>query len=160
MDVKTCKKCNQQKPVDRFGTFKSRTGKHRPRGTCLDCRALYHQKNADKLKAYRVDYNKKNRSKKRQRDTECRDVARAYVDEVKARTPCADCGHHFPPVCMDFDHVRGPNVNGVANLVGSSYKLDLIKMEIAKCEVVCACCHRLRTQARKQNLAPNIKKRA
>lgn len=63
-------------------------------------------------------------------------------------TPCLDCGHRFPLVCMDFDHVRGEkkfNVSQAYNVAGSWQK---IIDEIAKCEIVCANCHRIRTQTR------------
>lgn len=45
---------------------------------------------------------------------------------------------------MDFDHVRGSKVGNVSEMLGSTSLADLL-MEIAKCDVVCANCHRLRT---------------
>jgi hypothetical protein len=70
----------------------------------------------------------------------------AFVTEAKAK-PCRDCGVQYPPVAMDFDHVRGQKVADLSTLVvGSS--LDRIREEIAKCEVVCANCHRIRTASR------------
>jgi hypothetical protein len=52
---------------------------------------------------------------------------------------------------MDFDHLdRSQKVANVGVIItrGSWAKL---KAEIAKCEVVCANCHRLRTQKQQQN---------
>lgn len=61
--------------------------------------------------------------------------------------PCADCGGTFDPVCMDFDHRPGEvKSRSVARMVG--YPHDEIRREIAKCDVVCANCHRLRTKSR------------
>ena len=58
--------------------------------------------------------------------------------------PCADCGGRFPPVCMDFDHVRGDKVRGVSQM---RYITPIrIVAEVAKCDVVCANCHRIRTR--------------
>lgn len=64
--------------------------------------------------------------------------------------PCADCGGSFPPECMDFDHVRGEKIAGVSQLLTRS-RLKAVA-EIAKCELVCSNCHRIRTKARRQLL--------
>lgn len=70
-----------------------------------------------------------------------------YIADAKAK-PCADCGRIFPTVCMDFDH--RPNSGKKFNLSGARDRnLESIKAEIAKCDVVCACCHRIRSAARK-----------
>lgn len=62
--------------------------------------------------------------------------------------PCADCGHSFPTCCMDFDHVRGKKSFDIASNVTSS--TEKLIAEIAKCDVVCANCHRIRTHNRQQ----------
>jgi hypothetical protein len=46
---------------------------------------------------------------------------------------------------MDFDHVRGEKQSNVASLVGMSASEERLRAEIAKCDVVCANCHRERT---------------
>lgn len=66
--------------------------------------------------------------------------------------PCADCGGRFPAVCMDFDHLDN-KVLGVSQMVHRGYALEAILAEIAKCEVVCANCHRVRTATRGENTA-------
>lgn len=61
--------------------------------------------------------------------------------------PCADCSGAFPLVCMDFDHVRGEKLFTIS----SSYvnvSMAVLLEEIAKCDVVCANCHRIRTSKR------------
>lgn len=47
---------------------------------------------------------------------------------------------------MDFDHVRGEKLANVSDLVGAPTE-DLLA-EVAKCELVCATCHRVRTSDR------------
>lgn len=71
---------------------------------------------------------------------------RGMLNKLKA-VPCADCGRKFPPVCMDFDHrpEAGKSFNIAASLFRST---DALLAEVAKCDVVCACCHRLRSAAR------------
>ena len=71
----------------------------------------------------------------------------AYLNELKSK-PCMDCGNTFPPECMDFDHVRGTKFKGVGLLV--MYKSEVLEAEIAKCDLVCANCHRIRTTERKR----------
>jgi len=72
-----------------------------------------------------------------------------YVRAIKAKAPCADCGKKFPPVCMDFDHLPGEEKDrNVSNLVGAGASIARLDTEIAKCEVVCANCHRIRTEDR------------
>lgn len=153
-----CSVCQQEVEYRAFATFRGRDGTVRRRGICKECRGRYALENFDRLQAWRRDYNAQpqNRTRKQVRDRQRRAEGHAYVDGVKARTPCADCGNFFPPVCMDFDHVRGGKIRGVSNLVGGAYRLELIKEEIAKCELVCANCHRLRTARNRENLAPSI----
>lgn len=72
-----------------------------------------------------------------------------FVDYVRQLrdNPCADCGGRFPPECMDFDHVRGKKKFNVS-LKGNWTSKKRIDEEIAKCELVCANCHRVRTTER------------
>lgn len=64
--------------------------------------------------------------------------------------PCTDCGGRFPPEAMDFDHVRGEKLANVSQTIFSSaFTMRMFREEVAKCEVVCANCHRVRTRGRK-----------
>jgi hypothetical protein len=72
---------------------------------------------------------------------------RVIAVEAKNR-PCADCGRSYPPYVMDFDHVRGEKVANVSVLVAGGASRRRVLAEIAKCEVVCANCHRERTHGR------------
>lgn len=69
------------------------------------------------------------------------------VDLLKSK-PCMDCGGEFQPCVMDFDH-REPadKIANVSRLVRDG-KFKQILDEIAKCDVVCANCHRIRTWRR------------
>lgn len=151
--MRTCKKCGNTKPIDRFESFE-KLGKSWRRGTCYDCRNQYGQVNFERLAEYRRSYNAANRSNKRQRDLGRRSEIKAYVDELK-KSPCTDCRQCFPPVCMDFDHV-GPKNLAIAGMVSGAYRLPLIIEELKNCELVCANCHRIRTASRKDNLAPVV----
>jgi hypothetical protein len=77
-----------------------------------------------------------------------REAVKRYIDDQKSRR-CADCGGRFPPFLMDFDHARGTKVAILAKLRSNKASLSKIDAEIAKCDVVCANCHRLRTKLRR-----------
>jgi len=70
----------------------------------------------------------------------------ALVKETKEASSCMDCGHKFPYFVMDFDH-RDPTtkVTDVSILVKNGTRWALVLEEIAKCDLVCVNCHRLRT---------------
>jgi hypothetical protein len=71
-----------------------------------------------------------------------------YIQELKSKTPCMDCKINYPYYVMDFDHVRGRKHKNVMELIPTLSKKK-IDEEIAKCEIVCSNCHRIRTHQRK-----------
>lgn len=73
-----------------------------------------------------------------------RDRYQRNVEFVRSQKtgPCADCGIVYPHYVMDFDH-RGDKRRIISNM--TRYSLESIKAEIAKCDLVCANCHRIRT---------------
>lgn len=73
-----------------------------------------------------------------------RDTRRNIINRAK-NVACLDCGQHYPPYVMDFDHVRGEKLGDISYLVSASIRIDKLFEEIAKCDVVCANCHRIRT---------------
>jgi hypothetical protein len=77
-------------------------------------------------------------------------VLHKYLRDMKERTPCVDCKIQYPYYVMDFDHVRGKKHANVMELVQTLSKKK-IDEEIAKCEIVCSNCHRIRTHIRKTN---------
>lgn len=80
---------------------------------------------------------------------------KTWLDEVRD-VPCADCNQKFPPVCMQFDHIpeRGEKKFNLANGYGRSD--DDINIEYAKCEIVCANCHMIRTHILRKGKSVNI----
>ena len=69
---------------------------------------------------------------------------RAAIDILKAK-PCLDCGVKYPSCVMEFDHVRGTKSATVGRMMSRDQGLKAIMAEIAKCDLVCANCHRIRT---------------
>jgi hypothetical protein len=72
-----------------------------------------------------------------------RQSRRKFLEECKA-VPCADCGLRYPSYVMDFDH-RTPGEKSFSVSEGYRLNMDRLKEEIAKCDVICANCHRERT---------------
>ena len=68
-----------------------------------------------------------------------------WISELKNH-PCLDCGQSFPSECMDFDHVNGDKEFHVTQ--GKRRGRERVIREIAKCDLVCANCHRIRTRKR------------
>tara|TARA_Y100000310_G_C20309159_1_gene635412 strand:- start:340 stop:696 length:357 start_codon:yes stop_codon:yes gene_type:complete len=66
-----------------------------------------------------------------------------FLNEFYKTAACTDCGE-TNPIVLEFDHVRGKKLGRIARLARDG-SLEDLKLEIAKCEVVCANCHRIRT---------------
>ena len=100
-----------------------------------------------KQKAYddkRWEEDSEYRERRRQKRAEVFARNREFVRAIKRTTPCADCGGHFHPVCMDFHHVSDKKVQNIARLTTSA-AMKTLAAEIAKCIVICSNCHRIRT---------------
>jgi hypothetical protein len=72
---------------------------------------------------------------------------RQLVDKLKDN-PCLDCGNRFSSECMDFDHVRGAKLFSIGQM--GHRRHESILEEIAKCDLVCSNCHRIRTNNRRK----------
>jgi len=68
---------------------------------------------------------------------------KAWLAEIKNK-PCADCGIKYPTVCMDLDH-KDPSTKLFVVASSAMRSRAALEAEAAKCDVVCANCHRLRT---------------
>jgi hypothetical protein len=63
--------------------------------------------------------------------------------------PCADCGVRFPSYVMQFDHRDSSAKNyTVTRMIGRTGRARILE-EAAKCDIVCANCHRERTYHRR-----------
>lgn len=65
-----------------------------------------------------------------------------WLAEFKAASACARCGEDHPAT-LDFHH-RDPAAKdfNLSNVSAYGWSLERIQAEIAKCEVLCANCHR------------------
>ncbi len=78
-----------------------------------------------------------------------------YISTYKKNNQCLDCGFSgsiFPEV-LEFDHLTDKKFE-VSTFFKYTTNLDRVKNEIAKCELICANCHRIRTaKRRKENMS-------
>lgn len=75
-----------------------------------------------------------------------------YLDQIqqfKEDKGCTDCGSMYPHYVLEFDH--RPEFKKVDNVyrVLRKFGIDKAWQEIAKCDVVCSNCHKIRTHIRK-----------
>jgi len=109
------------------------------------CRcALCKRANADYCKAQRKT--PIGAAKLKASDRARRAAATEFMRSLKTE-PCTDCGVTYPPYVMDFDHVRGDKLFTIGMSTQTKSKQQILD-EAAKCDVVCANCHRKRTYER------------
>lgn len=65
-----------------------------------------------------------------------------FLEEYRKTQKCKDCGNDDHRV-LDFDHLKD-KVAAVPNLARNGASINTLKNEIAKCEIRCANCHRIR----------------
>lgn len=110
----------------------------------------------EKNRAAVIRYRAKNRDELLDKARNRRDELRALIAEHK-NVPCMDCGQRLPAVCMDFDHRPAEEKRfEIAKMVGQQRTPSLLLAEIAKCDVVCANCHRIRTAERHRAGLTNV----
>lgn len=79
-------------------------------------------------------------------------TARAFIASIKRNSVCHDCKQSFHPAAMEFDHLPGSEKKFNLGNIGRR-SLGAFKKEIKKCQIVCANCHRVRTEERRKQVA-------
>jgi hypothetical protein len=137
-NTKRCQKCSETKDVKKFS--KDSKQKDGLQTWCKACSAahskIYYQKHAKKMRKQSNSAYKLRKARNKQ-----------WVRNFLEKHPCVDCGTGDVRV-LEFDHCRGVKKQYVSRLVMDGYSIECIKTEIAKCDVVCANCHRIRTYER------------
>jgi hypothetical protein len=140
MEIFRCKSCPHAGPKEDFAA-----DKYGPR-ECKKC------KNARSRKHYG-----ENKERYAVRGPRRRFEARAIVNRIKQNGRCADCKEKFHYCQMDFDHRdRSTKKKQVSYMLMNG--IETIMKEIAKCDLVCANCHRDRTQRQVASLPVIIPK--
>ena len=133
--LRTCRVCLESRPLSEF-PFRSRH-EGSQHWICLQCQRALTRNWYAKTVGHAVHSQQPRRS--RPSREELASLVFAYLIEH----PCVDCGER-DPIVLDFDH-RRDKVANVSTLVAQRADRAVLLMEIAKCEVRCANCHRRRT---------------
>ena len=68
-----------------------------------------------------------------------------YVCNILSKSGCVICGES-DPVVLDFDHITGfIKEDTISNLIKRNASIENIQLEIDKCQILCANCHRRKT---------------
>lgn len=78
------------------------------------------------------------------RNAEVRRRMKQWIKDLKT-VPCMDCGVTYPYYVMDFDHRDPSKKADTINRILNNGSWRKLREEVAKCDVVCANCHRERT---------------
>lgn len=153
-DDKRCSKCRRWLPIAQFSQRMLR-GKPYVTARCKKCVAqgdeAWRLRNRRKVSAIQKRKYRRTREQRlryqRERYLHMHKDRVAFVEWLKS-SPCQG-GGTFPACCMDFDH-RRDKVTDVSKMLRSKFTNDEVMLELAKCELVCANCHRIRTRVRKR----------
>ena len=132
-----CYRCGEHKPADEFAWRRRHIGQRD--SFCRPCRKAYGREH---YLANRQRYIDQARKQKAQLQLE----RTRFLLDYFVTHPCTDCGE-ADPIVLEFDHLRDKEFNISSGLSG--FKWQTILDEMAKCEVVCANCHRRRTNLRR-----------
>jgi hypothetical protein len=124
------------KPVEEFAWRRKAKGQRH--NYCRPCHAAYHREHYLANRQRYID-------QAARRTKAIAEERTAYLVEYFRLNPCTDCGE-TDPLVLEFDHVGQKAFNISAALRDRNWQTILD--EIAKCEVVCANCHRRRTARR------------
>jgi hypothetical protein len=70
----------------------------------------------------------------------------------KEKKGCTDCRQHFPHYVLEFDHKPEFQKIDVVYRVLRNMGPEMAWKEVAKCDVVCSNCHKIRTYQRENEL--------
>lgn len=134
-ETKRCPKCNTSKEHAEFAKAANRAD-----GLQSLCKACKRALDKDLYSKHPEAYYKRN--------LKARLALTEFIRAAKSR-PCADCKQSFPFPVMEFDHLPGVDKKFNISKAVTGGSKSLLLIEIDKCEVVCANCHRMRTWNRR-----------
>ena len=134
--MRKCGRCGELKPMSQFAWRRKQKGQRD--SMCAPCRSAYGREH---YLANRQKYIDGEARRKRARA----EIRTRYLLGYFRTHPCADCGE-TDPIVLEFDHL-GEKRFEVTNQFASRNWQEILD-EMAKCDVVCANCHRRRTASR------------
>ena|SRR5215472_4848058 len=138
--LKRCPKCSREKALSAFS--KRTTSSLKPCSYCVPCQRSYSRAHYRRNKTLHS-------TRRLERNTTSRKAIKRFVMDYLLAHCCVDCGER-DIIVLEFDHVRGFKTDDIGNMLNRRTSLAKIEMELSKCDVRCANCHRRRT-ARQRN---------
>lgn len=136
MSMKTCTKCQNPQDISQFN-YKNRE-KELLQAHCKNCSRANVRSHYERNKEYYT-------SKARTRNLTIRQEIQTRLLTYLSTHACVDCGES-DPVVLDFDHIDGEKKSAnIADMLKNRRSWSRIELEITKCTVRCANCHRRRT---------------
>jgi 5-methylcytosine-specific restriction endonuclease McrA len=135
--MRRCSRCGLEKPLEDFAWHRREKGQRQHH--CRPCQAQYRREHYVRNRGRYVE-----RSGRRKQELWAART-QLLLDHF-ADHPCTDCGE-TDPLVLEFDHLRDKRFNIGTKL--ATFPWEVILEEIAKCDVVCANCHRRRTARRR-----------
>ena len=114
---KQCRRCQEIKDAEHFDIYQ-----HKVLAICKECRR-------ERNREYYID-----------RRADIKEWLYNYLSENN----CVDC-NESDPMRLEFDHKGEKQFDIGKVLVGKSKSIDDVKAEVAKCDVRCANCHKVKT---------------
>ena len=136
-ELRRCRVCGEVRPLSDF-PYRSRPKRTR-QWICLACQRDY-------SRAWYQRNSERQRKNARRTGARQRAIAANFVRQYLASHPCVGCGE-TDVVVLDFDHQRD-KVADISAMVRHGWGTQTIGLEIAKCHVLCANCHRRATAFR------------
>lgn len=145
---KKCTKCNIEKEVDEY--YKEKRANDGYRSECKKCTSL---RSYNRYHSNEIIRQQKLASAKEYHRAQRTEYQKKILSILKT-SGCIDCGESNP-IVLDFDHVKGIKLGGISRMALDHKPWHVIEQEIAKCEVRCANCHRIKT-AKERNYYRDI----
>ncbi len=136
---KICRNCGEERDAEKDFSWKNKEKEIRQTW----CKACLTEANSTHYRNNKQLYLGRARTRNTRVNSENKRRLYAYLSEH----PCVDCGQ-TDIRCLEFDHVRGSKSADITRLLNNAVDWSVIEAEIAKCEVRCANCHRLKTLER------------
>lgn len=134
--MRTCRACSTTRPLTDFPR-----NAEKPQGLAAICKECQRIVSREHYRLHRERYISRARARNAINGLEIREL----IATLK-RSPCADCTQQYPRHVVQFDHVRGVKRFNVSR--GRRLSVARILAEVAKCDLVCANCHAIRTYNR------------
>jgi len=130
-DFKRCNHCTKYKPRNDF------------------YRRIERSKRGSGLQAHCKVCQAETMVKTHKRWKDNRERMQDWIEDKYSGIPCMDCNIVFKWVAMDFDHrpeeIKSFCIGNHGSYKASPKAIAKVEKEIAKCDLVCSNCHRIRT---------------